>query len=90
MQNQNAIVTKVDLKIITECHLNVVLIHVQGACNPLGKTVDILVVNTVSTRRVMNPMEFVCMVVRWDSMVIHVSKVGFIRANYFNCAYMYM
>ena len=69
---------------------NVVLILMQGACSPLGKNVVILVVNTVSTRRVMKSMETVYMVVRWDFMVILVSKVGFIRMNYFNCVYMYI
>ena len=77
----NSIVTQGNLMIITECHKfigNVVLIHVQGACSPLGKTVVILVVNTVSTKRVMKSLETVCMGVRWDFMVITVSKVGFI------------
>ena len=52
MQMHNAIVTQVNLMIITKCHKfigNVVSIHVQGACSPLGKNVVILVVNTVST-----------------------------------------
>ena len=46
-------------------------------CNPLEKTAVILVVNTVSIRRVMNPMETVCMDVRWDFMETSVTKVGF-------------
>lgn len=86
MQNHIAIVTKVNLKIKTECHNfngNVVLIHVQGAWSPLGKNVVTLVVNTVLTRRVMKSMENVCMVVSWDFMVINVSKVGFIKNKLF-------
>lgn len=78
MQNQNAIVTQVYLKIRVYTFIgNVVLIHLQGACSPLGKNVVILVVNTVSIRRVMNPMETVCMDVRWDFMETSVTKVGF-------------
>ena len=84
MQNQNAIVTQVYLKIRVYTFIgNVVLIHLQGACSPLGKNVVILVVNTVSTIRVMKSMETVCLVVRLDFMVINVTKVGFIKNELF-------
>lgn len=53
-------------------------------CNPLEKDVAILVVNTVSTRRVMKSMETVCMVVRWDFMATSVTKVGFVKIKIVN------
>ena len=53
-------------------------------CNPLEKDVAILVVNTVSIRRVMNSVETARMVVRWDFMVTNVTKVGFVKIIFFS------
>ena len=50
-------------------------------CNPLEKDVAILVINTVSIRRVMKSQETVCMDVRWDFMETSVTKVGFFKGH---------
>ena len=59
-------------------------------CSRLESNVGILVVNTVSTSRVMKSMEIVCMVVRWDFMVTNVSKVGFVKIKINYCVYINM
>ena len=83
MQNLT-IVKHVYLQIITGYHNHIgdaALIHLQVVCNPMEKTAVILVVNTVSIRRVMNSMENVCMGVRWDFMVTNVTKVGSFKSK---------
>ena len=50
-------------------------------CNPLEKNAAILVVNTVSIKRIMKSQETVCMDVRWDFMETSVTKVGFFKGK---------